>query len=238
MDKSHSQNKELSLKSLIRSNQLLVIGESYGQIESSDFVSKIVSEYVANGRCLSVGLEIPSDQQAVLNSAMRGQVSMSDVQIENVIDHDSYREMLVSFSDQIIAGKCLSVYAINPPRSISVIKDAWMEQEVVKIIKDRPVLLLVQNKHAVKDYKSTDGPGMQLLTQRLNARSFGVTSVLQHWKPGVCMTKDVKFYDTAIDRKSLVYVKAAIDELSAAVPEKASMFSDGVLVWSCERKDI
>ena len=87
---SYAQNEELSLKSLIGTNQLLVIGESYGQIESSDFVTKLVADYVTDGSCLNVGLEIPSDQQEVLDSAMRGQASMSNVQIDNVIDHDGY----------------------------------------------------------------------------------------------------------------------------------------------------
>ena len=232
---AYTQDQTLTLSSLFGTNQILIIGESYGQSESTDFLAKTVAEYIAEGNCLVVGLEIPSDQQEALDSAMRGKVSISDVEIDNVIDHDSYREMLVSFSDQIIAGKCLSVYAINPPSSIPVTKDAWMEQEVVKIINDKPVVLLVGNKHAVKDYNSTDDESSKLLTQRLRARSFGVASVLQHWIPGLCGTKTVKLYDTTTDAKSKIYVKAAIGELSAAMPEKVSMVSDGVLVWSCER---
>ncbi|MGB2692155.1 MAG: hypothetical protein WBC96_06645 [Thermodesulfobacteriota bacterium] len=232
---SSSQEEALTISSLIGNNQILVIGESYGQSESTNFLAKKVAEYISGGNCLNVGLEIPSDQQEILDSAMRGQVSMSDVQIDNVVDHDSYREMLVSFSDQIIAGKCLSVYAINPPSSIPVIKDSWMEQEVVNMVNDRPSVILVQNKHAIKDVKITDDPDKKLLTQRLRARSFGVASVLQHWKPGGCLTKNVKIYDTTTDKKSVIYVKASIGELSAVMPEKASMVSDGVLVWSCDR---
>ena len=214
-NESSSQQESITLLSLIGANQILVIGESYGQPESTDFLAKKVAEYISTGHCLNVGLEIPSDQQEILDSAIKGQVSMSDVQIDNVIDHDSYREMLVSFSYEIIAGKCLSVYAINPPSSIPVTKDSWMEQEVVKMVNDRPSVILVQNKHAIKDVKITDDPDKKLLTQRLRARSFGVASVLQHWKPGGCITKNVKIYDTTTDKKSVIYVKASIGELSA-----------------------
>ncbi|GJM16987.1 MAG: hypothetical protein DHS20C13_23140 [Thermodesulfobacteriota bacterium] len=232
--KSYAQSENLSLTTLMGSNQILVIGESYGQSESVDFVSKAATNYISEAKCLKVGLEIPSDQQAVLNRAMRGQVSMSDVEIDNVIDHDSYREMLVNFSEQIIAGKCLSIYAINPPSSTPVTKDAWMEQEVVKIIDDKPIVLLVENKHAVKDFNIPEDSSNKLLAQRLRSRSFGVASVLQHWKSGNCATKNVSFYDTTTDKKSAIYVKESIGEISAAMPEKVSMVSDGVMVWSCE----
>ena len=112
-NESSSQQESITLLSLIGANQILVIGESYGQPESTDFLAKKVEEYISTGHCLNVGLEIPSDQQEILDSAIKGQVSMSDVQIDNVIDHDSYREMLVSFSDEIIASEFMLV--VLPP---------------------------------------------------------------------------------------------------------------------------
>ena len=232
--KSYGQNGNLSLKSLMGSNQILIIGESYGQPESAQFLTEKVTEHLENGACLKVGLEIPSDQQETLDRAMNGEVSISDVQIDNVIDHDNYREMLVSFSEQIKAGKCLSVYAIHPPSSMPISNDAWMEQEVVKLIDDQPIVLLVGNKHAVKDFKSTENDS-KLLAQRLRVRSLGVSSILQHWKPaGYCVTKTVRLYSTTKDNKAKIYVKEAMGELSAEMPEKVSMVTDGVLVWGCE----
>lgn len=233
---SYAQKEGISITSLMGSNQILIIGESYGQPESTQFFSEKVLEYIESGACLNVGLEIPSDQQEVLDSAMAGQVSISEIEIDNVIDHDGYREMLVSFSEAIKSGKCLSIYAINPPRSIPVAKDAWMEQEVVKITGDRPVVLLVGNKNAVKEIKSAGDAESKLLAQRLRERSYGVSSVLQHWKPGgFCATKTVRLYSTTTDKKAKIYVKESIGELGAEMPEKVSMLSDGVLVWGCER---
>ncbi|MEM7007801.1 MAG: hypothetical protein AAF462_01560 [Thermodesulfobacteriota bacterium] len=232
----YAQADNLSLSTLMGSNKILILGESYGQDESVNFFSEKVTQYIADGQCLNVGLEIASDQQEVLDSAMVGEVSISDIQIDTVIDHDSYREMLVSFSESIKQGKCLSIYAINPPSSIPMSKDAWMEQEVVKISGERPVAILVGNKHAVKDFKTTGDGSRNLLAQRIRLRSFGVTSILQHWKPGgFCITKTVRLYDTETDKKARIYVKESIGEISAAMPEKVSMVSDGVLVWGCER---
>lgn len=233
--RSYAQGEEITLNSLLGTNQILVIGESYGQIESENLFAKIVTDYVNNGACLKVGLEIPSDQQETLDRAMRGETSMSDVQIDSVIDHDAYREMLVNFSELIISGKCLSVYAINPAGSIPLAKDAWMEQQVVKFMDDKPVVLLVGNKHAVKDFNTPEDSSNKLLAQRLRARSFKVASVMQYWKSGFCTTKNVTLYDTETDKKSEIYVKQAIGEISAEMPEKVSMVSDSVLVWSCEK---
>ena len=232
---AYAQNENLSIKSLLGTNQILIIGESYGQIESTDYFSGIVTDYVSEGGCLKVGLEIPSDQQDLLDSAMRGGISMSDVEIDTVIDHDGYREMLIDFSEQIILGKCLSVYAVNPPRSVAMAKDAWMEQQVMKMSDGKPIVLLVGNKHAVKDFNTPEDSTNKLLAQRLRARSLGVSSVLQHWKTGYCATKNVKFYDITTDKKSVMYVKQAIGEISAEMPEKVSMVCDGVMVWSCEK---
>lgn len=172
---AYAQNENLSIKSLLGTNQILIIGESYGQIESTDYFSGIVTDYVSEGGCLKVGLEIPSDQQDLLDSAMRGGISMSDVEIDTVIDHDGYREMLIDLSEQIILGKCLSVYAVNPPRFVAMAKDAWMEQQVMKMSDGKPIVLLVGNKHAVKDFNTPEDSTNKLLAQRLRARSIGVS---------------------------------------------------------------
>lgn len=224
----------MSLKSLFGNNKILVIGESYGQPESAQFVSEKVKDYLDGGACLKVGLEIPSDQQQILDSAMRGEVSMSDVQIDNVIDHDDYREMMVSFSEAILVGECLSVYAINPPKSVTMAKDVWMEQEVVKFIDNEPIVLLVGNKHAVNNYKTT-GDDSKSLAKRLHLRNLGVSSILQHWNPaGSCAIKTGEIYSTTKDNKSGIYVKESIGGISASKLEKVSMITDGVVVWDCE----
>ena len=235
---SFAQNGDLTLPGLLGTSRILIIGESYGQIESTDFFSKIVMDYVNTGACVKVGLEIPSDQQETLDRAMKGEISMSDVEFDNVIDHDGYREMLVNFSELIISGKCLSVHAIDPPSSTPVNKDSWMEQRVVKMIDDKPIVLLVGNKHAVKDFNIPADSDTKLLAQRLRLRSIDVTSVLQHWKTGYCTTKNVRYYDTETEKKSTIYVKQAIGEISAEMPEEVSSVSDGVMVWSCEREKL
>ncbi len=140
-----------SIPALIGSKQVLVVGESYGRPESARFVSDSVSAYLKGGGCLKVGLEIPSDQQEVLDSAMKGEVPVSDIKINDIIDSPAYREMLTSFSGHIKAGRCLSVKAIDVPSSVPVSRDGWMEKQTAEMAGDTPVVLLVGNARAIKE---------------------------------------------------------------------------------------
>lgn len=231
------QSDKLSLPFLMGSNQILVLGEEYGQEESAEFVLKTVTEYVGSGGCLKVGLEISSDQQELVESAMKGKAQISGIELKEELDTTSYRQMLGGFSNEIQKGGCLSVYALDTPSTVPVTGDAWMEKEVVRIAGDTPVLILTKNIRAVKDYDSGEGDRGKLLAQRLRARTYRVASILQHWKPGECATRDVELINTE-EEKSGIYVRESIGEIGAKMPEKVSMVTDGVLVWSCPRVEI
>lgn len=230
---SWAQSDKLSLPFLMGSNQILVLGEEYGQSESSEFVLKTVTDYVNGGGCLKVGLEISSDQQELVESAMNGQAQISDIVLKEQIDTVAYRQMLGGFSSVVQGGGCLSVYALDTPSSIPVTGDAWMEKEVVRIVGDSPVLIVTSNVRAVKDYDSTaQGEAGKLLAQRLRARTYRVGSIIQHWKPGACATRSVELINSEND-KAAIYIKDSIGEVGAKMPEKPSMITNGVLVWSC-----
>lgn len=232
-----SQGDKISLPFLMGSNQILVLGEEYGREESSEFILKTVTDYVNGGGCLTVGLEISSDQQEILDSAMKGQSRISDIVIKEEIDTVSYRQMLGGFSGVIQNGGCLSVYALDTPPSVPVTGDAWMEKEVVRIVGNSPVLIVTKNARAVKEYDSGDGEASKLLAQRLRARTYRVGSILQHWKPGECATRTVELINSK-EEKSAIYIKDSIGEIGAKMPEKPSMVTDGVLVWSCKRFEV
>ena len=233
----YGQSDKLSLPFLMGSNQILVLGEEYGQEESAQFVLKTVTEYVNGGGCLKVGLEISSEQQELVESAMKGKAQISDIELKEELDTTSYRQMLGGFSNVIQGGGCLSVYALDTPSSVPVTGDAWMEKEVVRIAGDTPVLILTRNIRAVKDYDSGESDTAKLLAQRLRLRTYRVASVLQHWKPGQCASRDVELINTE-EEKSGIYVRESIGEISAKMPEKVSMVTDGVLVWSCPRVEV
>lgn len=231
---THAQSERISLPFLLGSNQILVLGEEYGQEESAEFVLETVTEYVGGGGCLKVGLEISSDQQELVESAMNGEAEISQIVLKEEIDTLSYKQMLGGFSKLIQNGGCLSVYALDTPPSVPVTGDAWMEKEVVQIAGDTSVLILTRNIRAVKDYDNVGGDAGKLLAQRLRGRTYRVGSVLQHWKPGECATRNVELINSEEERSG-IYIKESIGEIAAKMPEKVSMITDGVLVWSCKK---
>jgi len=234
---SFAQSEQLSLPFLIGSKQVYVLGEPYGQEESAEFFSKTVTEYVNGGGCLKVGLEISSDQQETLDSAMKGQVPISEIKINDIIDSVAYREMLSDLSGQIKAGRCLSVHAIDAPASVPVARDAWMEKEVVSLIGDTPVVLLVGNARAVKNSGAGPDDSGKLLAERLSSRAIGVATTLQYWEPGQCEDRTSEYVSTS-DEKAGVYVKESVGEVSEQMPEDPEVIADGILVWSCTSTSI
>jgi hypothetical protein len=232
---SMAQQDNVSLPFLMGSKRVLIIGESYGQPESAQFVSKTVTEYLNGGGCLKVGLEISSDQQEVLESVMKGEAPVSQIQINDVVDSVNYRQMLTDLSGQTRAGKCLSVHAIDAPGTVPVTRDAWMEKQVVSMIGDTPVLLLVGNVRAIKD-SGGEGTG-KLLTERISEQTYGVGAVLQHWTPGQCENRTLQ-YISAKDERAGVYIKETVKDMTPQMPATPVAIADGVLVWSCESLDV
>ncbi|HET7288833.1 MAG TPA: hypothetical protein VFJ67_00225 [Thermodesulfobacteriota bacterium] len=232
---SQAQSNSVSLPVIMGSKQVLVIGESYGHTESAEFFSKTVTEYLNNGGCIKVGLEISSDQQATLDSAMKGEVPVSELKINDIVDSPAYRRMLTDLSGQVRAGKCLSVSAIDAPASVPVTRDAWMEKQVTALTGDTPVILLVGNVRAVKDTGAGDSGG--LLAERMSGKMPAVASVLQYWTPGQCENRTVE-YINAEDERAGVYLKETVKDMTPVMPATPTAIADGVLVWSCESENV
>lgn len=226
---------EVTLPLLMGSKRVLIIGESYGQDESARFFSKTVTGYLNGGGCVKVGLEISSDQQETLDSAMKGEEPVSQIQINDIVDSVTYRQMLTDLSGQIRAGKCLSVHAIDAPGTVPVARDAWMEKQVTGLMGDTPVVLLVGNIRAVKD-RGGEGSG-KLLAERMSENSPGVATVLQHWRPGRCENKSL-VYINAKDERAGTYIKETVKDMTPVMPETPALIADGVLVWSCDAESV
>lgn len=232
---SQAQPSEVSLPVIMGSKQVLVIGESYGHTESSQFFSKTVTEYLNGGGCIKVGLEISSDQQETLDQAMKGEVPVSRIKINDIVDSTAYRQMLTDLSGQVRAGKCLSVHAIDAPASVPVTRDAWMEKQVTSLTGDTPVILLVGNVRAVKDTGARDSGA--LLAERMSGKMPAVASVLQYWAPGQCENRTVE-YINAKDERAGVYLKETVKDMTPVMPSAPTAIADGVLVWNCESENV
>jgi hypothetical protein len=145
--------ERLSLSEFLRKDQIVIVGETHRLSESTQLVTDTVAQYLQSGKCLIVGLEIPSHQQSILDRALNNKGPISSIQLSSFIAHPGYRGMLASFRDHLQKGKCLKVRAIDAPAIVPVDRDEWMEKQVLEVMDGTPTLVLVGNFHALKEVK-------------------------------------------------------------------------------------
>lgn len=228
-----------SIPELLRDRDVIIVGETHRRPESTKFVTNTVAEYLQGGNCLTVGLEIPSHQQPILDRALKGKwiperFSISSIPLSGFIDHPGYRKMLASFRNQIWQGKCLKVRAIDKPHIVPVGRDKWMEKQILEVMDGTPILVLVGNFHAMKGVKWHSDPlAGASLGALLVDRGIKVASMLQYWEKKRCYIRSEKLVDSE-EPESSEYVKQIIDVIHAETPDKASDVADGVIVWKCK----
>ncbi len=235
-----SPESELSIPQLLKNKDVVIVGETHRRPESTQFVTNTVGEYLKGGKCLIVGLEIPSHQQPVLERAFSSvwrlnRVSISSIPLGSIIDHPGYRKMLASFRDQILEGKCLKVLAIDAPQIASVDRDAWMEKQILEAMDGTPILVLVGNFHALKEVKWNSEPlSGESLAERLVSRRLRIASVLQYWLKEGCKGRRKEILST-LDPSAQEYVKQIMGVMNAYPPSKPSEVADGVVIWRCPK---
>ena len=181
-----------------------------------------------------MALEIKSNQQPVLDAAMKGKASVSAIRIHPIIDHSAYRHMLTGFADLITKRNCLSVHAIDAPQNVHVNRDKWMEERISDIGKGALIIDLLGNLHALKYVDWHQGIEDEVfLAERLQSTDIDVFSVIQHWSSGGCKTRQVKFVatDTPEGNMSLAHV---LEPVAADFPDNPYAVIDEALVWKCQ----
>lgn len=70
-------------------------------------------DYLEHNRCLTVALEIASNQQSVINLVMKNEANVSEIKIPSIIDHIAFRKMLNNLVALKQKGVCLKLLAID-----------------------------------------------------------------------------------------------------------------------------
>ena len=218
-----------ALATLLRQNSVLIVGETHRRPESPRLVADIVEAYLNAGGCLTVALEIGSDQQPVLDTAMRGEHSA--IRIHPIIDHRAYREMLTKFMDLVQRGRCLRVHAVDAPEQDTGSKDAWMAREIQALIPSSPVLVLVGSLHVLKRIQWESGKDNPYLAERLVRRGIPVLTVLQEWE-GDCEKRVGRLLNIRHPR-AVEVLGLTLSVTSAYPPEEPEEVVDRVVMWEC-----
>lgn len=231
--KLYAEDKSLAdaFATLLRQTAVVILGETHHKPESPRLVADVVTAYLDAGGCLTVALEVASDQQAALDAGMRGEKPLSEVAIHPIIDHPPYREMLGRLRDLRQAGKCLKVRAVDSPKEDPGPKDAWMAKEVHKLIASGPVLVLVGNLHALKRIRWESGKDNPYLAERLARQETSVMSVLQEWESN-CTVRKGRLLGARHPRATAA-LQSTMDILAVHPLERSEEVVDHVLLWEC-----
>lgn len=223
-----------SLQTLLYNHDVLIVGEAHRRPESTTLFANTVSDFLHTGRCLNVGLEVDSDQQATLDAVLRGEASVSDIRIHPIIDHQGFRDLIGSLSRHTRSGKCLTVRFIDAPQDASADRDTWMTEQIMGMIGDRPVIVLSGNLHGLKtvEWHATVTRPKRYLGETLKLAGIRVATVLQDWHPSDCTRYKPTMLSTE-DPKSLPVLTRIMDPLAATTPSNAATVMDGVIVWRC-----
>ena len=206
------------LRTLLDKHDILIIGENHRKEESTRLISALTADYLETGKCLSVALEINSDQQPTIDSAMSGITSIHDIKISSIIDHPEYREMLSRFLDLKTEGKCLKVVAVDGFRQEQS-RDEWMAANLEPLLKGK-VLFLVGNLHAIKRIRWESGKLDPFVAERLVAKGYDVCSVMQAWDGREGLTE-----------LTLADVAQVLDPVAALMPSDTKEFGDYSVHW-------
>jgi len=220
--------------SILFQHPITIVGENHNHADSTKWFLTTVTEYVKKGKCLNVALEIESSQQATLKAAMAGDIPISSIQINSIIDHPGYRQMLAGLGNLTGSGNCFNVYAIDAPHSENVNRDEWMTEQIFRIGKNAPTMALLGNLHALKyvDWYS-EANGEPFLAERLHSIGMDVFSVIQDWPSGDCNSRQdtMVTVDTREGKNALNHV---LEPVAANLPHNPESVIDLAIIWSCK----
>ncbi len=217
-----SQNLPSDLISLLNNHQVLILGEKHKQPESTKLLTDLVRQYTNSGKCLTVALEIASDQQAAID-----QGPISAIKIHPIIDHPGYRTMLSDLHDLQHAGRCINILAIDAPRGSKTSRDTHMAEMIFQASQTNKVIALVGNSHAIKKIKWQKGIDSPTAAQQLLSKGVDLITVLQKWeKPS--SQKELK--GSLIDINQDL-AQCFLRSIAAHSPGNPKDVADKVIVW-------
>ncbi|WP_430232624.1 hypothetical protein [Nitrosomonas communis] len=214
-------------------HSITIIGERHKRPESIQFFHELISRYLQQDKCLTVALEIASDQQATLDEIVEGRMAVADIELPPMIDHPSYRSLI----DELVAMKrrdaCLKLIAIDG-EELNVNRDEWMAERLAKQISQAPILALLGNLHTLKrvDWHTSVSKALPYVAEILVSQGHRINAYPQIWRDKTCSTQNRLISSVEQETVSLINHNL-IPLLNASKYEAVNDVVDGVILWEC-----
>jgi len=222
----------------IKPHTITIIGETHRHPESVNLFQALIKAYLKNNKCLTIALEIHSNQQPIINQVIQGRAVVSDIEISSIIDHPALRNMIDNLATQQRNGACLKLLAIDAGDDIDMGRDKWMAINLAGQVGETPILALLGGLHTLKkvtwDLSMTKASPS--VAEILSNQGYRVNSYPQRWPETRCVgPQQLRYrYIPADTAEALMLLNTSLFSLlNAFEPDSAIEVVDGVIVWEC-----
>lgn len=224
------------IRSHLKPDSITFIGESHQRPESTRLFRSLVSEHLEQGKCLTVALEIASNQQDTIEKIGQGGVSAADIEIPPMIDHQPYRNMLDELAALRNTGRCLSLVAIDAVSLSDIRRDEWMAMQLMKRAGEIPVLALLGNLHTLQrvNWDPAKVEYSPYAAEILASGGGNVRTYPQLWPEEDCASQP-RFIDPDSSESRELLNNNLVALLNAFDYQTARGVVDGIIAWECDK---
>ncbi len=97
----------------IKPHSVTIIGETHKRPESFQFFQSIINNYLQKHKCLTVALEIASNQQNTIDQVIQGKAKVSDIEVAPPIDHPDFRILIENLVEIQKHNDCVKIIAVD-----------------------------------------------------------------------------------------------------------------------------
>jgi uncharacterized iron-regulated protein len=137
------------------SHRLILLGTQHNNEQIHELIFDILPDLVKEAGIKTLFVEIPSNQQPVIERFKKGLCSAEDININKIIASQAYLKILVKAQDL-----GMDIVAIDNGENKQIIRDQWMASRVLDYFTLHPNtkgLVIVGNRHVFKNVRWTYG---------------------------------------------------------------------------------
>ncbi len=224
-----------SIVNQLKPNTITIIGETHKHPESITLFQSLISEHLKQHKCFTIGLEIASNQQAIIDKIKQGREAISDIEISSIIDHPAFRHMIDDLVKLQKQNSCLKLIALDAGDDINLDRDEWMSIKLAEHAGEVPILVLLGGLHTLKkvDWDLSMTKGSPSAAEILSLQGYNIKTYPQIWTNKTCADQN-RFIKTGESESLSLLNNHYISMLNAFKYKTAEGVVDGILLWECK----
>lgn len=219
----------------IKSHSITIIGETHKRPESFQLFQSIINDYLQKNKCLTVALEIASNQQSTIDQVIQGNAKVSDIEVAPPIDHPDFRILIENLVNLQRSNDCFKLIAVDADIKLKTDRDEWMADRFTEVIGKIPIIALLGSLHSLKkvDWNPEIGKESPYVAEILIEKGYDARTYPQIWNDRVCSTHNRLIRADTSEATELV-ASSLFTVLNATKPTNVSNIVDGIILWECE----